>query len=294
MGLSFGENPPEADLDYHNVVDELYLQKFTQSRAFSIALGSSDSDDDSVIIFGGIDTSKFVGHLDSLPILEPQNGENVYRCALCIIDLMDRQCKLIWNNRYWLQLNSIGTTSSSSSRTYENSSLPVVLDTGSTFCALPDSIIKNMMDDLSGHTDEDGDVIVDCSHVSDNATFDFDFGNITINVPYSEIVLQVSDQICVLGVSSASHNISVLGDSFLRSAYLVFDQKNMEVSIAPYANCGQTESTISDDGVSGVEGKCTNTSTNGDEDENDGPRIATDILGLLAACMSVVIFLEML
>lgn len=88
LGLSFGGNNSQernssaGNLNYNNFVDELYLQGVTQSRAFSIALGSADSPDDGVIIFGGIDTSKFGGSLHTVPILDPQNNENLYRCVV--------------------------------------------------------------------------------------------------------------------------------------------------------------------------------------------------------------------
>ncbi|KAK7751414.1 hypothetical protein SLS62_006670 [Diatrype stigma] len=81
LGLSFGGNTSESDLTYSNFIDELYLQGATQSRAFSVALGSANSEE-SVISFGGIDTSKFSGSLTTLPILGRQNGESLYRYAV--------------------------------------------------------------------------------------------------------------------------------------------------------------------------------------------------------------------
>ncbi|RYP08178.1 hypothetical protein DL765_008878 [Monosporascus sp. GIB2] len=246
MGLSFGGGTPEADLRYNNIVDELYLQNVTQSRAFSVALGSSDSDNDSVVIFGGIDTSKYAGPLRTLPILGPQNGETL--------------------NRYWVQLDSISTTVDGSSHTYDSSSLPVVLDTGSTFCSLPPAVVNGMMEDLGGQINNQGQVLVDCSLVDNEGTFDFDFGNITIRIPYSQFVIQANSEVCVLG-ATPDDQIALLGDSFLRSAYVVFDQNNMEVAMAPYANCGQTEQRIPDGGVSGVKG-AEQTATDIDGDDN--------------------------
>ncbi|RYP82344.1 hypothetical protein DL770_005603 [Monosporascus sp. CRB-9-2] len=278
MGLSFGGNTPQADLGYNNIVDELYLQNATQSRAFSVALGSSDSDNDSVVIFGGIDTSKYAGPLRTLPILGPQNGEIIYR--------------------YWVQLNSIGTTVDGSSHTYDNSSLPVVLDTGSTFCSLPRAVVNGMMEDLDGQIDRQGQVLVDCSQVDNQDTFDFDFGNITIRIPYSQFVLQANSEVCVLG-AIPDDQIALLGDSFLRSAYVVFDQNNMEVAMAPYTNCGQSEQRIPDEGVSGVQGACDSADNDGggdsgDGDDNAGSRLTASMLGLLSACISVPVFVDLL
>ncbi|RYP05267.1 hypothetical protein DL764_003928 [Monosporascus ibericus] len=278
MGLSFGGNTPQADLNYNNIVDELYLQNATQSRAFSVALGSSDSDNDSVVIFGGIDTSKYAGPLRTLSILGPQNGETIYR--------------------YWVQLDSIGSTVDGSSHTYDNSSLPVVLDTGSTFCSLPRAVVSGMMEDLGGQIDSQGQILVDCSQVDNEDTFDFDFGNITIRIPYAQFVVQANSEVCVLG-AIPDDQIALLGDSFLRSAYVVFDQNNMEVAMAPFANCGQSEQRIPDEGVSGVEGACDSANSDGrggsgDGDDNAGSRLTASMLGLLSACISVPVFVDLL
>ncbi|RYP61689.1 hypothetical protein DL771_010040 [Monosporascus sp. 5C6A] len=285
MGLSFGGNTPEAVLRYNNIVDELFLQNATQSRAFSVALGSSDSDNDSVVIFGGIDTSKYTGPLRTLPILGPQNGEAIYR--------------------YWVQLDSIGTTGRGSFHAYDNSSLPVVLDTGSTFCSLPRAVVNGMMEDLDGQIDRQGQVLVDCSHVDNKNTFDFNFGKITISIPYSQFVVQANSEVCVLG-AVPDDQIALLGDSFLRSAYVVFDQKNMEVAMAPYANCGQSEHRIPDGGVSGVKGACGSTKNgsggdrndgggdSGGGDDNAGSRLTASTLVLLSTCISVPVFVDLL
>lgn len=66
MGHGNGYN-----LEYDNLIDVLYEQGVTNSRAFSVALGSKDGSGGTVI-FGGVDTKKFSGNLVQLENLPPQ------------------------------------------------------------------------------------------------------------------------------------------------------------------------------------------------------------------------------
>lgn len=77
MGLSFGEG---VNTPYGTVVDELADQNVTETRAFSVALGTKDEPTGSgVISFGGIDTMKFSGDLHTMPVLGQLFGESLSR-----------------------------------------------------------------------------------------------------------------------------------------------------------------------------------------------------------------------
>ena len=84
LGLSFGDTEEEANLNYSSFVDQLYLQNVTKTRAFSIALGSADAENDGTSVFGGIDTSKYIGPLHTLPILGRQGSDKLYRFAILL------------------------------------------------------------------------------------------------------------------------------------------------------------------------------------------------------------------
>jgi hypothetical protein len=53
---------------YKNMIDQLADQGVTHTKAFSLALGSK-SEQEGAIIFGGLDTSKFTGTLQTQPIV---------------------------------------------------------------------------------------------------------------------------------------------------------------------------------------------------------------------------------
>jgi hypothetical protein len=70
VGVGWGVN-----LDHNNIIDDLYLDGVTQLRAFSLILGAADQNQ-SGIIFGGVDTKKFSGPLVTVPNLPPQAGDD--------------------------------------------------------------------------------------------------------------------------------------------------------------------------------------------------------------------------
>lgn len=164
--------------------------------------------------------------------------------------------------RYWVKLDSVGSTAGGSSHTYNGSSTAVVLDTGSSLCTLPETAVNGMIQDAGGNVDSNGNIIVPCELADSRNTFDFQFDNVTIRIPYGNLVIQADAQTCILGVTpESSGSIALLGDTFLRSAYVVFDQTNMEIAMAPYADCGRHEQSIPAGGVRGIEGTCTSAAT---------------------------------
>jgi hypothetical protein len=70
LGIGHGEN---VTIRYKNMVDQLASQGVTNTKAFSLALGSKD-EQEGVIIFGGLDTSKFTGALQTQPIIPAINA----------------------------------------------------------------------------------------------------------------------------------------------------------------------------------------------------------------------------
>jgi hypothetical protein len=72
--------------------------------------------------------------------------------------------------------------------------------------------------------------------------FDYYFGNTTIKVPLSEWLYKDEVGICTFGFTLGPQDDGlipyILGDSFLRGAYLVFDRENDEVWMGETADCG--------------------------------------------------------
>ena len=278
LGLGFGFN---VTLDYNNILDELVGQGLTDTKAFSLALGNVDADDGGVIIFGGVDTRKFTGTLRTVNMLAPPGPENHGIIS-----------------RYWVQMTSVTLERSGddSLKTgvgniagdgVDNDpadlwvATPVILDSGSTFSYLPERLHTAVTVVLDGRLDG-GFTWVSCSHRTSNDVLRFAFGNrgdgiinedsFTIKVPLKDFILEVGNEDhdgdgddirrCLLGSipidDKQSRDLPLLGDTFLRSAYVVFDQSTMTVSMAQYANCGENVHNIPADGrgARGIVGEC--------------------------------------
>ncbi|KAE9366455.1 acid protease [Stipitochalara longipes BDJ] len=224
---------------YPNIIDNLATQGITQSRAFSLDLRGVDSSS-GAIIFGGIDTTKYTGALEKRPIIPAAQSPDQY-------------------DRYWIYLSSVGITPpGNTSQTLplpsNPSGQPVFLDSGETLNRLPTSIVKAILPYFpSAVLDSAGSGVykVDCSAGAQNGTVDFGFGNTTINVPYHEFIWQAGPNLCALGVV-ADDSTPLLGDSFLRAAYVVYDQDNQNVHVAKAADCGGMNLVAISTGVNAV------------------------------------------
>ena len=265
LGLGFGDG---KNLQYKNFVDELYAQNATQSKAFSVALGGNEFTNAGVIIFGGVDTKKFSGSLVSNDILAPTANDI---------------------NRYNIQLNSVGATIDGKSKTYSGGSTAIVLDTGSSLSILPSSVVEGMVEDFDAKLDSDsGLYLVDCSVADQNAMINFAFPGITIHVPMSEWIFDAGGDTCVLGTQALDTNSGIsalLGDTFLRSAYVVFDQTSNAILMAPYENCGKSETAIPAGAGAAAKftGDCDASSTNSDSNQNAGSGVGGSASALWAA-----------
>ncbi|KAH6694236.1 aspartic peptidase domain-containing protein [Leptodontidium sp. MPI-SDFR-AT-0119] len=249
VGL-MGVGPGIELTGYPIIIDTLATQGVTKSRAFSLDLRSWESPD-GAIIFGGIDTAKYSGSLEKCPIIPAAQAPDSYP-------------------RYWIHMKSVGITKPGevTSKLYAPSSSdplgqPVFLDSGGTISRLPTALVNSIIADFPGAT-EDGDsglYLVDCSVGDQAGTVDFGFGNTVINVPYSEFIWHI-EGFCYLGIA-VDDVTPVLGDSFLRAAFVVYDQDNQNLHLANAKNCGTNLVAIGTgpDAVPSVVGACGSSST---------------------------------
>ncbi|KAI1844743.1 hypothetical protein JX266_009199 [Neoarthrinium moseri] len=238
LGIGHGEN---VTIRYKNFVDELQDQGVTDTKAFSLALGSK-SEQEGVVIFGGIDTGKFAGTLQSQPIIPAAKSPDGVP-------------------RYWIAMDHMSLTPPSGNvKKYDNSTMAVFLDSGATLTLLPQALADAVAADFgSDGTDSNGFYLVDCSLNNLPGTVDFAFPGITIQVPYNEMIRELRTSFgtqCYLGITPNSDFV-LLGDTMLRSAYAVFDQTNDAIHLAQYVNCGTNEVEITTSmNMSQITGQC--------------------------------------
>ncbi|KAG8157138.1 hypothetical protein KVR01_013128 [Diaporthe batatas] len=227
---------------YPNFVDQLAAQNQTKVKAFSVALGSKD-EGEGVIVFGGVDTSKFAGSLATLPIVPAADSPDGVP-------------------RYWVSMNNMSITPPSGNRKmYPNTTMDVFLDTGSTLTLLPQALCDSLGADFgSPGMDDSGFYPIDCSLADLPGTVDFDFNGVQIKVPYNEFIRSSAGSFgtesCVLGITP-SDSFTLLGDTFMRSAYAVFDLETDAIHMQQYTNCGATPAAIASAAdLTTLQGKC--------------------------------------
>ncbi|KAI1800904.1 aspartic peptidase domain-containing protein [Daldinia bambusicola] len=249
LGIGFAANVA-ALTPYPNIMNLFQDQELIAIQAYSLYLDDLYAET-GTILFGGLDTQKFIGKLKTVDI-EPDRSGNY--------------------SSFTVTLSSLTTTADNGTVTnYTRSVVPVILDSGTTLTYVPYTMANRIyrafgaVDDTSGT----GLVYINCEHLNNkNFTFDFQFGGKDgpiIRVPIDEMILDnvkayielgldvpslPFDDVCSFGLQG-SGDYYLLGDTFLRSAYVVYDLTNKEIGLAQ-ANLNSTESKIVEITESGI------------------------------------------
>jgi hypothetical protein len=110
-----------------------------------------------------------------------------------------------------------------------------ILDSGTTLTRLDPAVFNILYQyfNAATNTDSNGNTYytVDCGIGSVEGSVDYGFAGVTISVPFSELALpNGGGSSCLFGFLPDTTNL--LGDTFLRSAYVVYDLDNKEVGLA--------------------------------------------------------------
>lgn len=221
---------------YSNLPQKLVDDKTINTNAYSLWLNDLDASTGS-ILFGGVDTAKFSGTLSKLPIIA-ESGEYA---------------------EFIIALTSMGADGDKTS-IFQNEEVAVLLDSGSSLMYLPDTVASSLYEKYGAKYDSSqGAAFCDCDLANQDGSLEFTFSSDgpTISVPLNELVLVMSYQrgqpVCILGIGPSGDSISVLGDTFLRSAYVVYDLENNQIALAQTVfNATSSNVKEIDAGVDGV------------------------------------------
>ncbi|KUJ13704.1 acid protease [Mollisia scopiformis] len=257
MGIGYDKNEASDSTDgdgfiYPSIIDQMMSQGLINTKSYSLYLNDYEASTGS-IIFGGLDADKYHGKLLQVPIVpdEYSNGTQVYA-------------------EFSVAMTGFGITTNAGNTTnftISSYQTPAILDSGTTLTYLPNRLVEDIYNAIGAEEDEDGNAYVDCS-VRDNnpdMTFNFGFGGasgLTIAVPANELIFDLtgifstggidpgtggSGGTCALGImpgdSEESDGPYILGDVFLRSAYVVYDLQNNLIALAQ-TNFNSTTSSI--------------------------------------------------
>ncbi|CAK1358243.1 unnamed protein product [Cercospora beticola] len=256
MGIGYGRNVASATARggvYSNVPQSLVNSGRISTLAYSMWLNDLDAAEGD-LLFGGVNTEKYQGELETIPIVPYEDGS--YR-------------------QVTIPLRGVGRNGEDAS-IQSLDDLDVHLDSGASLTYLPDTLVRRIYNAVGAqYSSAEGVPFIDCDRADDRETLDFKFTDQkTIQVPMNEMVIRYPRNVCVFGIlpsgdSSFEESYYILGDTFLRSAYVVYDLARNEISLA------QTVFNSTDDNI--VE--LTNNTEVPSEAGNGGETIAATAVG---------------
>lgn len=223
---------------YPNLVPTLVNNGLIKAATYSLWLNKLSAHS-GILLFGGIDQAKYSGKLETFEIQTAGPYKD-----------------------FTISLDAISLTNSQIS----TQGFPVfaILDVGTTNTFLPLPIVGAIWETLNVVTiGPDGTPYVRCELAKSSSTLTFTFGAKLIEVPISQLVYNnpyvepiMSDSgvtLCTLGIfpTEKAQDPVVLGVTFLRSVYVVFDLHNRKVSLAQAAYSSSSD--IQELGPGGVE-----------------------------------------
>ncbi|CCG22091.1 Sap8 secreted aspartyl proteinase [Candida orthopsilosis Co 90-125] len=209
LGIGYTSNEAVTDTsgqrtiqNYDNVPVTLKKQGKIKTNAYSLYLNSPTAET-GTIIFGGVDNAKYSGSLISEQVTS--------------------------SNQLTISLPSVSLKGSSYS--FGQGAL---LDSGTTLTYFPSSFAAKLAKQAGAYlvqvSRDESLYFIDCNTDTSGSTT-FSFGNgAKITVPNSEYVYQNGDGTCLWGIQAT--NQAILGDNFLRHAYLLYNLDANTISIA--------------------------------------------------------------
>lgn len=233
--MGIGYNSSEANIGsgngttYANLPFAMVDQGIIKTEAYSLWLNDLNSASGS-ILFGGVDTAKYTGDLISVPVYPAYRGRAP--------------------TTFTVAFTSLSATSSSGTDILTPSDYAegAILDSGTTITLLPNDIAQVVYNEFGAtYQPSIGAVVVPCSLANANGSLNFGFGGAdgpVIQVPVNELVLPLTltngktltytngEKACQLAIQAAGALPVLFGDSFLRSAYAVYDLVNNRIALA--------------------------------------------------------------
>lgn len=213
LGLGYPINEGVEGSPYPNFPQAIKNQGLIKTAVYSLWLNSARASAGS-ILFGGIDTSKFNGKLTTFKIRSERGHYGQFLLQIKRVSFAGKQIP----GGYLAVVDS----------GYTGSSFPLSLAQSIWAAA---GIHDTHVDQATGYP------MVDCNFADSLSVpfMEFDFGSAKFQVPMTELLIRTAPGQCLLGIAAASSTAKhqpLLGVTFLRSVYAVFDLYNNEVSLA--------------------------------------------------------------
>ena len=219
---------------YRNLSYILRNKGLVNRVSYSIFLGAANLYEGE-LLFGAIDTSKYLGDLNTIPLVKIYPYELVkpaeFHVILQGVGLVDHHGNVTSFNQQYLF---------------------ALVDTGTTLFQVPQDLADIITKHVNASYDEDlGHYITNCSsqQVGDSSAFVLKFGGENYFFPSGYFILKISNSYtCALGIIPSDDMKVYLGDNALRSLYIVYDLENYEISFER-VNYGSSDSSTTSDTI---------------------------------------------
>ncbi|KAA8591140.1 pepsin A [Etheostoma spectabile] len=187
------------------VFDNMVSEGLVSQPMFSVFL-SSQSEQGSEVVFGGVDSSHYTGQITWIPL----SSATYWQIAMDSVTIN-------------------GQTVACSG------GCQAIIDTGTSLIVGPTSDINNMNSWVGASTDQYGDATVNCQNIGSMPEVTFTLNGIAFTIPASAYVSQTSYG-CNTGFGQGgSDQLWILGDVFIREYYAIFDSQAKQIGLATSA-----------------------------------------------------------
>lgn len=198
---------------YTSLPQALLESRQINSAAYSLWMEGQNG----TVLFGGVNTAKYTGELYTMSI-PAVSGIHYLPTVL---------------------VTNVSLQESSSPATLTTSGLPayMIVNSAAPWTYLPEPLLAQIYQKVGAEWDDivGAGLLNNCSTALASFFITFSFDSFNISLPLSELSRPLQDNLdtCILGLAPIGEGDSaILGGSFLRSVYSVFDLSNNEISFA--------------------------------------------------------------
>lgn len=186
------------------------------------------------LAFGAIDTGRFSGVLETLPIQLSSSTSLSYTFAT-------------------IQMTAMSASKSGIITNFTGAAIPVQADTGSSAFGLPSNLFTQLVVAIGAVMDQSVRLpVIKKSDYTNDTILMLTFGSTTIHVPVDDFAYSINST-WIGFLLAASTNEYYLGIPFFRNALVIFDYSHNQVSLAPSVASSTSNLTkISQNGVAGL------------------------------------------
>ncbi|KAI8064345.1 syncephapepsin precursor [Gongronella butleri] len=200
MGLGFDNlaSVKGTVTPFHNMIKQNLVKK----PIFGVYLGRQSKQGGGEYVFGGYNKAHFTGSLKSVPVDNSQG--------------------------FWgVTVDSITANGKSA-----GSDLQAIVDTGTSLVVMPQKQADEVAAAYGATANKDGTYTIDCD-TSKFKPWQFKLAGHNFQVAAEDMIYAQSGKQCIAGFAASDTQFTILGDTFIKNNYVVFNYEKPEIQMAP-------------------------------------------------------------